>query len=117
VANADGLYCVFKNKINKELLDKAPKLKVISTMSVGYDHIDMEECKRRGIRVGHTPGVLTETTADLVLSLLLSTARRIPEASETVYNQKWAANLLPNVWLDSTARSCTTDRARRRTWR
>lgn len=98
VAEIDALYCAFKNKINKELLDRAPNLKVISTMSVGFDHIDMEECKRRGIRVGHTPGVLTETTADLVVTLLLSTARRIPEASETVYNGKWASDWTP-FWM------------------
>jgi len=98
VADVDGLYCVFKNKVNKELLDRAPKLKVISTMSVGFDHIDMEECRRRGIKVGHTPGVLTETTADLVVSLLLSTARRIPEASETVYNGKWGTDWSP-FWM------------------
>lgn len=48
-------------------------------MSVGFDHIDLEECRKRGIKVGNTPGVLTETTADLVLALLLATARRIPE--------------------------------------
>lgn len=98
VADVDGLYCVFKNKINKELLDRAPKLKVLSTMSVGFDHIDMEECKRRGIKVGNTPGVLTETTADLVVSLLLATARRIPEASETVYNGKWGTDWNP-FWM------------------
>lgn len=98
VADIDGLYCVFKNKIDKELLDRAPKLKVVSTMSVGFDHIDMEECKRRGIRVGHTPGVLTDTTADLVVSLIMSTARRIPESSETVYNGKWATDWDP-FWM------------------
>lgn len=98
IGDVDGLYCVFKNKIDKTLLDKAPKLKVISTMSVGFDHIDVEECKKRSIVVGHTPGVLTDTTADLVVSLLMSTARKIPEASETVYNGKWANEWDP-FWL------------------
>lgn len=98
VANVEGLYCVFKNKIDKELLNNAPKLKVISTMSVGFDHIDMGECKKRGIKVGNTPGVLTETTADLTVSLLCTTARRLPEASETVYNGKWGSDWTP-FWM------------------
>ena len=54
-------------------------MKVVSTMSVGYDHIDIEECKRRGIRVGYTPDVLTHATAELTLALLLATSRRLIE--------------------------------------
>lgn len=77
--DVDGVFCILSDKIDKEFLEGAPKLKVISTMSVGFDHIDIAECRKRGVKVGNTPGVLTETTADLVLALLLSTARRIPE--------------------------------------
>lgn len=98
IGEVDGLYCVFKNKIDKEMLSRAKKLKVLSTMSVGYDHIDMEECRKRGILVGNTPGVLTDTTADLVVSLLMATARRIKESSETVYNGKWASDWDP-FWM------------------
>lgn len=57
------------------------QLKVISTMSVGLEHIDTAECRRRGIAVGYTPGVLTETTAELTLALLLATSRRIKEGT------------------------------------
>ncbi|MFH4979415.1 hypothetical protein AB6A40_006124 [Gnathostoma spinigerum] len=75
----EGLYCLLRDKIDKELLDLGKKLKVVSTMSVGYDHIDLEECKRRNIVVTITPDVLTETTAETTVALLLATARRIPE--------------------------------------
>ncbi len=54
-------------------------LKVIGTMSVGYDHIDLAGCKKREIPVGYTPDVLTDATAELTVSLLLATARRLPE--------------------------------------
>src|SRR5688572_31229740 len=69
VQGIDGLYCLLTERIDDELLDAAgPNLKVVSTMSVGYDHIDVAACRRRGVAVGHTPGVLTETTADLALA-------------------------------------------------
>ena len=55
------------------------KLKVIGTMSVGYEHIDLQECKRRNIAVGYTPNVLTDATAELTVALLLAASRRIPE--------------------------------------
>ena len=58
------------------------QLKVVSTMSVGYDHVDVAALRARGVALGNTPGVLTETTADLALALLLATARRLPEALE-----------------------------------
>lgn len=59
-------------------------MKVVSTMSVGLDHIDIPECRRRGIAVGYTPGVLTETTAELTVALLLATSRRIKEGIENI---------------------------------
>jgi len=79
VERAHGILCILEDKIDAELLSNAKCLKVISTMSVGYDHIDLKECDRLGILVGNTPGVLTDTTADLVVSLMLATCRRIPE--------------------------------------
>jgi len=60
-------------------------LKVIGTMSVGHDHIDMEECKKRGIRVGFTPDVLTHATAELTVALLLATSRRLMEGMHSLY--------------------------------
>ncbi len=90
VQGVDGIYCLLTERIDPEVLDAAgPRLKVVSTMSVGYDHIDVEACARRGVQVGHTPGVLTETTAELALALLLATARRLPEAIHAVKAGEW----------------------------
>uniref|UniRef100_A0A914ZI86 Glyoxylate reductase/hydroxypyruvate reductase n=1 Tax=Parascaris univalens TaxID=6257 RepID=A0A914ZI86_PARUN len=89
VANVDALYCLVRDKINKEVLDAAKKLKVVSTMSVGFDHIDIQECKKRNIIVTNTPDVLTETTAELTIALLLATARRLPEGVEEVKKGRW----------------------------
>jgi glyoxylate/hydroxypyruvate reductase len=58
-------------------------------MSVGYDHIDIAECRRRDILVGNTPNVLTDATADLTITLLLSLARRIPESFQAVLDGNW----------------------------
>uniref|UniRef100_UPI00398F2924 glyoxylate reductase/hydroxypyruvate reductase-like isoform X2 n=1 Tax=Pristiophorus japonicus TaxID=55135 RepID=UPI00398F2924 len=90
VAGAHGLYCLLTEKIDKELLDAAgPNLKVISTMSVGFDHLSLEEIKKRGIRVGYTPDVLTNATAELTVALLLATARRLMEAVAEAKNGGW----------------------------
>src|SRR5262245_46443944 len=89
VADADGLLCLLTDKIDAELLDHAPKLRVVSQMAVGFDNIDVAACTARGIPVGNTPGVLTETTADLTFALLLATARRLVEADRYVRSGAW----------------------------
>jgi lactate dehydrogenase-like 2-hydroxyacid dehydrogenase len=90
VAGVDGIFCLLTERIDGELLDAAgPQLRVVSTMSVGYDHVDVTACAARGVAVGNTPGVLTETTADLTLALLLATARRLPEAIDAVRQGTW----------------------------
>ncbi len=90
VQGVDGLYCLLTEQVDDELLDAAgPNLKVVSTLSVGYDHIDMAACAKRNIVVGNTPGVLTETSADLAVGLMLATARRIPESIEAVRQGEW----------------------------
>ncbi len=98
LADKDAILCLITDQMNKDVMDAAPRLKVISTMSVGFEHIDVAEATKRGIYVGHTPGVLTEATADLAFSLLLSTARRIPEADRYVregrWNKPWSPTLL-----------------------
>ncbi|NXQ00058.1 GRHPR reductase, partial [Vidua macroura] len=66
-----------------------PGLKVISTLSVGFDHLALDEIKKRGIRVGYTPDVLTDATAELSVALLLSACRRLPEAAEQVKSGGW----------------------------
>jgi len=89
VKNVTGLYVSMQEKVDKELFDHAPSLKVVSTMSVGFDHIDIVTAKERNIVVTNTPGVLTEATADLTFALVLATARRIVEASEVLKTGKW----------------------------
>ena len=90
VAGIHGLYCLLTEKIDDELLDAAgPNLKVVSTMSVGYDHVDVAACLKRGVAVGNTPGVLTDTTADFAMTLLLTTARRVPESIDAIRAGEW----------------------------
>ncbi len=79
VAGKEGLLCLLTEKVDPELLSRAPGLKAVSTVSVGFDHVDLGACSERGIVVTHTPGVLTETTADFAWALLLSCARRVVE--------------------------------------
>jgi len=77
------------DKIDKVLLDEAPRLRIIAQYAVGYDNIDVEECTRRGIYVTNTPGVLTEAVADLTWALILAVARRIVEADRFVRSGSW----------------------------
>lgn len=90
VASAEGLLCLLTDTVDSALLQSAPALKVVSTMAVGCDHIDLDACRERGIPVGNTPGVLTDATADLTLALLLALARRIPEGIDAVRDGSWS---------------------------
>ncbi len=97
IADKEGLYCMLTERVDETLLQQAPRLRVVSNMAVGYDNIDVAACTRRGIPVGHTPGVLTDTTADLAFALLLAAARRLVEAADYVRAgrwQTWSPNLL-----------------------
>jgi glyoxylate reductase len=87
--DADGLLCMLSDRIDANLIKNSPKLKVISTMAVGYDNIDVAAATARGIRVGNTPGVLTETTADLIFSLLMAAARKVVEGDRYIREGKW----------------------------
>lgn len=89
VKQFDGLICFPYDKIDKEIIDSAENLKVISTYSVGFDHIDTEYAKRKKIRVGYTPEVLTNATADLAFSLLLDISRRLSEGDRIIRDGKW----------------------------
>ncbi|HKJ96056.1 MAG TPA: D-glycerate dehydrogenase [Gammaproteobacteria bacterium] len=88
VSEAEGLLTV-GGRIDDELLDHAPNLRVVSNISVGYDNLDIEALRRRGVIATHTPGVLDETVADLVMTLMLSTARRVPELDALVKSGEW----------------------------
>lgn len=81
---ADGLLCLLTDRVDRHLLDRAPRLKAVANCAVGYDNIDLKACTEKGIYVSNTPGVLTEATADLTWALLLAVARRVVEADAYV---------------------------------
>jgi glyoxylate reductase len=89
VSDKDGIICLPGDSIDKTLMDGAAHLKVISTFSVGFEHIDVKEATKRGIYVGYTPGILTDATADLAFTLLLSIARKIPQCDRFVRAGGW----------------------------
>ncbi|MBS0967884.1 glyoxylate/hydroxypyruvate reductase GhrB [Chimaeribacter arupi] len=80
-------------KVDKELLDHAPRLRGVSTISVGFDNFDVEELTRRGIPLMHTPTVLTDTVADTMMTLVLATARRAVESAERVKAGEWNGSI------------------------
>jgi len=86
---ADGLLCLLTDETDGEVMDASPNLDVVSTFSVGYDHVDVEAAMERDLAVGHTPGVLSETTADFAWAMLMTTARRTVEGSEYVLANEW----------------------------
>lgn len=90
VRGVDGLVTLLTDRVDAELLDAAgPQLRVVSNMAVGFDNLDVPELTRRSIPAGNTPGVLTETTADLAFALLMAAARRLDEASRYVHADRW----------------------------
>src|SRR5487761_418043 len=89
VADKDALICLLTEKVNDELLDRAPKLRIAATVSVGYDNIDVAACTRRKIVATHTPGVLDDTTADFAFALLMAIARRIVEGDAWMRSGTW----------------------------
>jgi glyoxylate reductase len=86
---ADGILALVTDQMDAEVMDANLHLKVISNYAVGFDNIDVPAATARGIPVGNTPGVLTDTTADMAFTLLMAAARRIPEAIEFVQAGKW----------------------------
>ena len=90
IEGCEGVVTLLTDRVDDEFLDRAgPQLKVVSNFAVGFDNIDVAACTRRGIAVGNTPGVLTDTTADLAFALLMAAARRIPEADRYVRSGQW----------------------------
>jgi len=88
-ANAEGLLTLLTDRVDAALIEHCPVLRAISNYAVGYDNIDVPACRARGVAVGNTPGVLTETTADLAFALLMAAARRLPEGSRYVRDGRW----------------------------
>ncbi len=97
VKDARGILSILTEKIDKEVLEAAPDLKVVSNMAVGYDNIDVEAATSRGVAICNTPGVLTDTTADFTWALLMAVARRVVESDNYVREgrfQWWGPRLL-----------------------
>lgn len=93
--NVVALVCSSGDRIDAEVIDASTTLKVIATVSVGFDHIDLKKCKERKIQVGYTPNVLTDAVAELAIGLLLATTRRILEANRMIMAGHW-----PTPWSD-----------------
>jgi glyoxylate reductase len=83
-ASFDALVTLFSDRVDAALLERVPRLRIVANYAVGYDNVDLAACAARGVVVTHTPGVLTEATADLAFGLLLATARRIAEGDRLV---------------------------------
>jgi glyoxylate reductase len=92
VRGKDGLICLLTDKIDDHLMEAGNDLKVISQIAVGFDNIDVPAATARGIRLGNTPGVLTDATADFTFALLMAAARRIGEGIDYVHQGRW------NTW-------------------
>ena len=91
VKKADGLIAMLSDTIDGRLIEAAPRLRVIANYAVGYNNIDLAAAGRRRIVVTNTPGVLTETTADLAWTLMLAVARRLPEGEAMIRLDRWTA--------------------------
>ncbi len=89
VVDVDGIVCVITERMDAEVIDRLRRCRVIAQVAVGYDNIDVAAATRRGILVTNTPGVLTETTADMAWAILLATARRVVEGDKFTRSGRW----------------------------
>jgi glyoxylate reductase len=97
-SKVDALTTLLSDKIDAEVFDAAPNLKIVAQYAVGFDNIDVKEATKRGIYVTNTPGVLTETTADFAWALLMAAARRVVEADKYVRTGKWTVGWHPMMF-------------------
>ena len=89
IKDKDGLICFPYDSIDKQIINSAKKLKIISTYSVGFDHIDIKYAKKKKFKIGYTPDVLTNATAELTISLMLDLLRRITEGDRLIRKNNW----------------------------
>ena len=98
VAGKDGLMLMLTDRVDDELLDAAgPQLRIVADYAVGIDNIDLDACRQRGVVVSNTPDVLTETTAELTIAILLALLRRVTEGDRLIRRGEewiWAPNLM-----------------------
>ncbi|GBD10546.1 Glyoxylate/hydroxypyruvate reductase B [bacterium HR23] len=104
--DCDGLLTLITERVDAELLEACPRLRVVSNMAVGYDNIDIPEATRRGILVGHTPRVLTKTTADFAWALLMAAARLVVRGDRDVRAGRWRT-WEPMGWLGQDVHGAT----------
>ena len=103
----DGVLTNIMDRVDAAVVQEARRLKVVSQLAVGVDNIDMAEMTRRGIPVGHTPGVLSKATADVAFALLMSVARRVVESDRSVRQGNWKLAFHPNYWLGADVSDAT----------
>ncbi len=89
IQDKDGLICFPYDIIDSDIVNSGKKLKCISTYSVGFDHIDIKLAKKRRIKIGYTPEVLTDATADLTIALILDLLRRVSEGDRVIRSGNW----------------------------
>ena len=89
VKDKEGLICLLTEKVDDELLQAAPKLRIAANVAVGYDNIDVPACTKRGVVATNTPGVLDETTADFAWTLMMAVARRLGEGDVLARSGNW----------------------------
>lgn len=89
IKESEIIWTTMGDQVTREVIESAPNLKLICNLAVGYNNIDVEAATEYGIAVTNTPGVLTQTTADLAFTLMLTTARRMIESSDTLRNGEW----------------------------
>ena len=89
IKDQDALLCLLTDVVDNEVIEASENLKVVATMSVGYDHLSIDKLKEKQIKVGYTPGVLTDATAELTVSLLLATSRRLLEGNAALKSGDW----------------------------
>jgi glyoxylate reductase len=89
IRDCDGLVSLLTDRVDAALLDAAPNLKIVSNFAVGYNNVDVPACTARGICVGNTPGVLTDATADIAVTLMLAAARRLGESATDAKEGRW----------------------------
>ena len=100
VKDVDAILCFLNDTIDKDIMDIAgPNLKIISTFSTGYEHIDIVEARKRNISIGYTGSILTETTADLAFGLMLCIGRRIVEGDRFVRARMWKHGWSPSLMI------------------
>uniref|UniRef100_L7M4F5 Glyoxylate reductase/hydroxypyruvate reductase n=1 Tax=Rhipicephalus pulchellus TaxID=72859 RepID=L7M4F5_RHIPC len=98
VRGKDGLLCMLTDKINKDVIAAGDKLKIIATMSVGFEHIDLEECKKRNIIVTNTPNVSSDSVAEMTIAMALAAGRRIVDCANAVKQGEWIYSWGP-MWM------------------